>query len=362
MIRIQVCTNSIIRDLSFFGFTKTQKAGFFFYLGYCTDYYAISQGLYSSQSTESGMMSNLPTSFFLSEEDEIWDQPIDSDNLRTCFVTFTKVIQEEWFKDKPPLSTFINIGPNYLFTDDINEEIWRFNAGKPFIGRTIDEGYLHFFKMLGTELFDQGVYEENDCIWYGRDLYHSSIMDDPNSYKYLVDKLITMMPPCLKIFLTYPHEYWKSSNEFHRLNLFTRVFSSALNLERNDTIREISLDWFQKTILDESARIRPELDFRNNSPNDLLVNFTKSAVKIKKSLTNEVIEYIYNVPTGFDLDINGQVIELAGYSYLIKEILRLNYGYDFKNQNWANEGMMMQYFAFYFKTAIRFSVYPKDVI
>jgi hypothetical protein len=362
MIRIQVCTNSILRDLGNYGFTKIEQAGFFFYLGYCTDYYAISQGLFSRRTPEPGMMNDFPTSFYLSEEDEIEDNQLDSDSVRTCFITFAKVIQEEWFKDKRPLSTFINIGPNYLFTDEISEEIWKFNAGKTFIGRTIDEGYLHFFKMLGTELYDNGISEVNDCIWYGRDLYHASIMDDPNSYKYVVDKLITLMPPCLKIFLTYPYEYWKSSYEFHRLNLFTRVFKSALNLEENDTIKETTLDWFQKAILDESGRLLTDFDFRENSPQDLLLHFTTSAIKIKKSLTPGVNEEIYNEPSGFDLDITGQVIELPAYIYLIKEIVRLNYDYDFNKKNWANRGMMMQYFAFYFITAVRFSVYPKDVI
>ena len=153
MSKLTEVTDRIDKDLNFYGFDSIQKIGFFFYLGYCSEQFAREQGVYGSKSIESGIMGNSPLSYLLDEDYEVEENMLeDSDEIRSCFLTFAKVIHEEWFKGKKPLDEIINVGSGYLFTDEINEKIWNYNKGKDFIGTTIDEGYLHFFSTLGEVL------------------------------------------------------------------------------------------------------------------------------------------------------------------------------------------------------------------
>ena len=362
MITIKVCATNILTDLGRYGFTKYQTAGFFFYLGYCSDRFSLVQGLYSRQSSEKGKMNEFPTSYLLDEEYEVQENLFDSEVARSCFVTFAKVIQEDWNKGKAPLSNFVNIGPNYLFTDEFHEGIMDFNVGKKFIGRTIDEGYLDFFETLGSDLNDQDITEINDCVWYGKDLYFASVMDDQNSYNYVVDKLNVLMPPCLKIFLTYPYDYWTSSRDFAQKSLFSKVLKASLSLESNATIRDLTYDWHNKSLLNQNGGLIDDYDSMKNNLGSVLLKLTQTAYDFKNSISKEEFNEIYNDSDVYEFDSTGQIIDLKSYSYLINEVVRLTFGYDFGQKNWSNNGMLLQFLSFYFMTAVRYSVYPKDVI
>ena len=232
-------TERIISNLKEFKLTENQILGFMFHLGYTIDQYSKYIKVYGNNGVEVGLMANNPFSYLLDDDFEVEEnlQSYDSDELRSCYYTFSKVIHEVWVGNEQSLDSFINVGPQFLFTGEIQSEIWEKNDGKPFQGANIDEGFLVFFECIGNSLADGDIIDYYECLWYGQDLHFGSALDDPKSYSYVVDKINTVMSPCLKMLLNYPINIETDKAKFDETDLFTNVFRATILLEDNKQMR-----------------------------------------------------------------------------------------------------------------------------
>ena len=362
MSKITEVTDRIDKDLNFYGFDSIQKIGFFFYLGYCSEQFAREQGIYGSNSIESGIMENSPCSYLLDDDYEVEENMLgNSDDVRSCFLTFAKVIHEDWVKAKQPLNQIINVGSGYLFTDEINEEIWNYNQGKDFNGTTIDEGYLHFFSTLGNVLNLLKITDINDCLWYGKDLFFASIFDDIKSYSYVVDKLNTLIPPCLKLLLSYPVKFELNKLEYQELSSFSNILKACLKLESNKTIRDQTFNWHKVVMFGDDGNLKDEYELNEDNLGPILMQMAYDGFQFKYSIEQDIYNEIYNEGNVYKLEQEDKIIDLNTYATIGVQIVHQTFGYDYRIRNWSNYGMFLQFLSLYFITMVRYSVYPKEL-
>ena len=358
-------TNKIISDLSYFGLSDNQILGFLFHLGYTIDQYAMYIGVYKGSGSEASLMNQNPLSYLLEEDFEIEAdlQSLDSNEIRCCYYSFAKVIHEIWVQDDKTLDAIINVGPQYLFTGEIHSEIWGTNEGKEFNGFNIDSGFLVFFESIGLALSTSNVIDYRECLWYGKDLWFGSALDDFRSYSYVVDKINTVMSPYLKMLLNYPIDVEINKTFFEENDLFTKIFGLASKLEDNKQMRNLSIEWQRKAMFDVDGNLYENYDINEQPLPNLLMQFAYDGFQFKYSLNSIENQEIYNAGNVLKLEqFEGKDVDLPTYASIIAQITHMQFGYDYRQNKWLNTGVYIQFLSFYFMLAMRYSVYPKDLI
>jgi len=355
----------IISELSYFELTENQILGYLFHLGYTVDQNARYIGVYGKNGLEVGIMENNPFSYLLESDFEVEDNLLsyDSDEIKSCYYTFAKVIHEIWVENEKSLDSFINVGPQFLFTGEIHEEIWKTNEGTQFIGLSIDAGVLHFFESLGCELADKGITDFNECLWYGHDLYFGSALDDNRSFSYVVDKINTVMSPFLKMFLTYPINVEVNKVSFEETDLYTNVFRALSKIDENTQRRNLSVQWQKDTMFDSEGNLYENYDVVERSMGNLLMQFAYDGFQFKYSLNSIQYKEVQNAGNVLKLEeFEGKDIDLGTYASIISQITHMQFGYDYRENSWLNRGVYLQFLAFYFMLAMRYSVYLENLI
>ena len=356
-------TERIKNELEVFQFNEEQILGFMFHLGFTIDQYAKYIDVYSWRGTR--LMENNPYSYLIDEEFEIEDNLLsyDSDNIRSCYFTFAKVIHEEWVKKIEPLDNFINVGQNYLFTEEMQEDIWNSCSEMEFTGSNVDLGYLIFLENVGIDLKSKGITDCYECLWYGNDLYLGSILDDNASYSYVVDKINTLMPPFLKMMLYYPINIEINKESYNNLNLFSNVFLSAVELEGNDLVKELSCKWMRDRMFNSDGNMLEKYSLIEENLNRTIMQLAFDGFQFKYSLNSIQLDEIINAGNVYQIaDLEGTNIDLNTYVTIIVQIIHRQYGLDCRARNWSNYGSYLQFLSFYFILAIRYSVYFNDLI
>jgi hypothetical protein len=364
-MELKPITQRIISDLSYFELTENQILGFLFHLGYTVDQHAKYIGVYGSKGVEVGLMESNPFSYLLDNNFEVEDNQLshESEEIRSCYYTFAKVIHEVWVESEIALDTFINVGPQFLFTGEIHEEIWKRNEGTPFLGVNIDEGVLVFFECIGNELSERGITDFNECLWYGHDLYFGSAMDDNRSFSYVVDKINTVMSPFLKMFLTYPINVEVNKVSFEETDLYTNVFRASSKIDDNTQRRNLSVQCQKDTMFDSEGNLYENYNVDEQSMGHLLMQLAYDGFQFKYSLNSIQYKEVQNAGNVLKLEeFEGKDIDLGTYASIIAQITHMQFGYDYRENSWLNRGVYYQFLAFYFMLAMRYSVFLENLI
>jgi hypothetical protein len=358
-------TSRIKDELEIFQLTETQILGFMFHLGYGVDRHARYIGAHGKSGVEIGMMKNNPLSYLLDDEYEIEDNLLEfsNDSITSCYFTFAKVIHEDWVKSDDSIESLINVGPEFLFTGEIDDLLWNNCSGNDFNGVNIDQGFLLFFERIGQELTDLDITDIKDALWYGKDLNKASVIDDPMSYSYVVDKLNTLMSPYLKMILNYPILFELNTAQYENDDLFSNIFNSTLKLEKNKTIRELCSKWQAHIMRNENGVAEVYLDFDEENLGYFIWQMSNDGFQFKNSLNANQFEEIKNAGDVFKLvEFEGKDVDLNTFATIIAQIMHQQYGYDYRIKNWSNYGAYLQYLSFYFLLSMRYSVYFNNLI
>jgi hypothetical protein len=85
--------------------------------------------------------------------------------------------------------------------------------------------------------------------------------------------------------------------------------------------------------------------------------------EFKNNLNSVQIQEIENAGNVFDLgELTGTDTDLGQYASIIAQITDQQFGYDFRENNWLNRGVYLQFLSFYFILSMRYSVYFKTII
>lgn len=358
-------TQRIDDELRVFGFTENQILGFMFHLGFTVDQNANYIGVYGINGNEMGLMKNKPSTYLLDSDYEPDDTELldDTDLIRSCYYTFAKINQEAWHKEETPLSNYINVGAQYLFTGEVNETLWEACSKEKYNAATIDKGYLLFFEILGQDLEENDIKNIADCIWFGKNLALYSAFDDRKSYSFVVDKINTLMSPYLKMMLNYPIQYELNKETYNRQDIFSNIFQSTLKLQSTKLIRDRFLEWMQEKMLDENGILSEEFTFNIDNPGLDYALMSEYGFQFKNSLNSIDYETIFNAGNVYKLiEFEGKDIDLRTYFSIIAQIMNMQFGYDVTNKEWPNYGIFLQFNAFFFIQAMRYSVYPNQLI
>jgi hypothetical protein len=350
----------IVHELDEYQLTQNQKKGFLFHLGYSIDQYAKYIGVYG----HNGLLKNRPVTNILPDNIEVDEEKLSysTDSIRSCYYTFAKVIQEIWIKNEKLLDEYINVGPQYLYTGELNYTLWENNIGKSFIGVVIDTGTLDFLECLGSEMDEIEADFDYHYVWHGNYLAMWSMMDDYQSYSFIVDKINAVMSPYLKSLINYPLYFELNKENLNQSELLVQVLLSSLKLEENPTFRQMASKWVKDSLLDSNGNLKKEYQLNSNNLGSLLMQFAIDGFHFKYSLNSVQTQDIENAGNVFDLgELIGTDIDLGQYASIIAQISDQQFGYDFRDANWLNKGVYLQFLSFYFILSMRYSVYFKSL-
>jgi hypothetical protein len=351
----------IVDDLDAYELTENQIKGFLFHLGYSVDQYAKYIGVYG----QTGLMKNRPVTYLLPEDLEVDEDDLsyDTDLIRSCYYTFAKVIHELWINNEKKLDEFINVGPEFLFTGELISQLWENNIDKSFIGSIIDKGTLDFLECLGSELNEIVAKSYEYYIWHGNYLAKWSMLDDYQSYSFIVDKINSVMSPYLKSLINYPLSVEMDIENFNQNEVFVQVLLSALKLEENRTFRQSASKWVKECLIDSNDNLKNEYQLYSSNLGGILMQLAMDGFEFKNNLNSVQIQEIENAGNVFDLgELTGTDTDLGQYASIIAQITDQQFGYDFRENNWLNRGVYLQFLSFYFILSMRYSVYFKTII
>lgn len=346
----------IIHEIDGYQLSENQKKGFLFHLGYTVDQYAKYIGVYG----QNGLMKNKPISYILSDDLEIDEESTSysTDSIRGCYYTIAKVIHDLWVDSETSLDEFINVGPQFLFTGEIISSLLEGNIDKSFNGITIDTGILDFLECLGRELEEIEVNSYEDYVWHGNYLSMWSMMDDYKSFSFIVDKINAVLSPYLKTILHYPISVEVDPENFNISDTFVQVLLSTLKLEEHRTFRQLGSKWGKKVFLESTDVIENNYQSFTKNLNEILKQLAVDGFEFKCELNSIQFHEIENAGNVYDLgELNGRDVALGQYASIIAQITHQQFGYDFREKNWLNKGIYLQFLSFYFILSMRYSVY-----
>jgi hypothetical protein len=195
-------------------------------------------------------------------------------------------------------------------------------------------------------------------LWHGNHLGMLGMLDDYQSYSFVVDKINTVSSPYLKTFITYPLSIELDKENFNTTDLYSQIFASAIKLEGNKTFRKKATHWQREIMLNEVGILNVEYDFFSSNLGATLYKLALNGFQFKKSLTSDEFQEIKGSGNVFELgELSDQDLDLGKYVNIITQITRQQFGYDFRETNWANKGIYLQFLSFYFILSMRYSVH-----
>ena len=115
-------------------------------------------------------------------------------------------------------------------------------------------------------------------------------------------------------------------------------------------------------MFDDEGNMYDHFNLEKSNLGSLLLQFAYEGFQFKYTLNPVEFNEIYSAGNVYKLEqFEGKDIDLNTYASIIAQITHQQFGYDYRQSTWLNNGTYLQFLSFYFMLSMRYSVYLRNL-